>query len=82
MSDNSLCSANNCVVSRECRRHADCQGGFKPNDYWQSYAEFEPEKGADCWGFVRQKFTPIGALVHEWRKDPERVAMIKLEGKQ
>ena len=82
MTDNSLCTATNCVVSRECRRHADCQGGFKPNDYWQSYSVFEPEKEADCFGFVRKKCTPIGALIHEWRKDPERAEMIKLERKQ
>ena len=82
MADMSLCSTTNCVVSRECRRHADCQGGFKPNDYWQSYSEFEPEKGADCWGFIRQKCTPIGALIHGLSKDPERAEMIKSEGKQ
>jgi hypothetical protein len=80
MADKSLCSATRCEESRACRRHADCPDRFQPNDYWQSYAEFEPEKGADCSGFVRQKFTPIGALVHEWSKDPERAAMIKLEG--
>lgn len=77
--DNSLCNSAACEVRHACRRNPACPSAFKPDDYWQSRSEFEPEKGADCCGFVRLKFTPIDALTHEWGKDPEKAALMKTE---
>ncbi len=54
MADMSLCYTTSCAVGRECRRHVDRHGGLKPNYYRQSYSVFEHEKGADCYGFIRE----------------------------
>lgn len=52
MSDMTLCVAKACPVLHRCRRHIRCPDGFPAAPRWQPAAEFDPEQGEDCYGFI------------------------------
>lgn len=47
MPDIAMCANEKCPLSKTCKRHED--SGTKPSDYWQSWADFEPENCEYYW---------------------------------
>lgn len=50
MPDISKCSNKLCTLKEKCYRFT-----CKPNEYWQSYAEFSQDDEGDCEYFISNK---------------------------
>ena len=52
MADSTLCTSTTCPARADCRRNSECPTALTPDKTAQWYAEWHPEIGHLCPGFV------------------------------